>query len=101
MVQAMMNLRQTLEAGACAAFAIANPDHTYFVDTDDSGILDPYQKLARKRYNWLDHHYPEGSTAIKLIKNQINSSTAHANLISAHNTFRTDDVAGQFVVPFF
>src|SRR2546430_9857689 len=34
-VQALMNLRQVLEAGACAAFAIANPDHKHFVDTDE------------------------------------------------------------------
>jgi hypothetical protein len=100
-VQAMMNLRQTLEAGACAAFAIANPDHPHFVDTDDYGILDPSQKLAGKRYDWLDNNYPEGSTAIKEIKKQINMSAAHANLISTHNTFRTDDAAGQFVAPFF
>src|ERR1700744_3156660 len=31
-VQAMMDLRQTLEAGACAAFAIRNPDPEHFVD---------------------------------------------------------------------
>src|ERR1700681_1137136 len=29
-VQAMMNLRQVLEAGAAAAFAIANPDNHHF-----------------------------------------------------------------------
>jgi hypothetical protein len=67
-VQAMMDVRQSLEAGACAAFAIANPDHSQFVDADDYGILDPSQKLARKRYAWLDKNYPAGSTAIKEIK---------------------------------
>jgi hypothetical protein len=48
-VQSIMNLRQVLEAGACAAFAIANPDHKHFVDTDEHGILDPSPKLAKKR----------------------------------------------------
>lgn len=66
----MMNLRQVLEAGACAAFAIANPDHEHFVDTDEHGILDPSQKLARKRYAWLKQHYPAGSDAIEDIKNK-------------------------------
>jgi hypothetical protein len=97
-VQAMMVLRQALEAGACAAFAIANPDPAQFVDADESGILDPSQKLAKKRYNWLAENYPEGSSAIKEIKKQINTSDAHANLI---NTFLTDDGAGLFVTPFF
>ena len=93
-VQAMMNLRQTLEAGACAAFAIANLDHAHFVDTDEHGILDPSPKLVGKRYDWLDKNYPDGSTAIKEMKQQINASVAHANLINTHNTFRTDYKAG-------
>lgn len=100
-VQAMMNLRQTLEAGACAAFAIANPDDAHFVDADAFGILDPSQKLAGKRYKWLDQNYRAGSSAIKEIKDQINMTTAHANLISTHRTCRTDDAAGQLVTPFF
>jgi hypothetical protein len=40
-VQAMMNLRQVLEAGAAAAFAIANPEKHHFAETDEHGILDP------------------------------------------------------------
>lgn len=84
-VQAMMNLRQVVEAGACAAYAIANPDHNDFVDADEHDILDPSQKLARKRYKWLDEHYPEGSQALKDIKEQLNSTTSHANLVNAYN----------------
>lgn len=64
-VQAFMDLRQTLEAGANAAFAIANPNHADFVDADKHGILDPSQELAKKRYAWLDKNYPAGSSAIK------------------------------------
>ena len=40
-VQAMLNLRQVLEAGAGAAYAIANPDVRDFVDIDAFGIMDP------------------------------------------------------------
>jgi len=98
-VQAMMNLRQTLEAGACAAFAIANPDPAHFVVADEHDILDPVP--AGKRYAWLDQNYPEGSTALKEIKTQINSTVAHANLISTHNTFRPDYESGWFSAPFF
>jgi hypothetical protein len=39
-VQAMMDLRQAMEAGASAAYAIANPEHTDFVTADEYGILD-------------------------------------------------------------
>jgi len=98
-VQAMLNLRQTLEAGACAAFAIAHPGHEHFVVADEHDILDPVS--AGKRYTWLDKNYNAGSTRIKEIKQQINSSTAHANLISTHNTFRIEREDGWFSAPFF
>ena len=100
-IQARMNLRQVLEAGACAAFAIANPGHENFVDTDDQGILDPSQKLAKKRYDWLDAHYSAGSDAIKNMKATINESTAHANLVYTHNNFRFNDRGDSFDAPFF
>lgn len=99
-VQSMMNLRQVLEAGACAAFAIANPDHQHFVDTDAHGILDPSKKLAKKRYAWLKQNYPAGSDAIEGIKKQINLD-AHANLLNAQANFRTDYDEGWFAAPFF
>ena len=67
-VQALMNLRQVLEAGACAAFAIANPDHKHFVDIDEYGVLDPSQKLAKRRYAWLKANYPDASDAIEGLK---------------------------------
>jgi len=44
-IQAMMDLRQTLEAGACAAYAIANTDQASF-DMDEDGILNATQNLA-------------------------------------------------------
>jgi len=97
----MMNLRQVLEAGACAAFAIANPDHKHFVETDPYGILDPSQKLTKNRYNWLKQKYPAGADAIEAIKKQINEWGAHANFISTHNNFRIDYEQGWFSAPFF
>jgi hypothetical protein len=100
-VQALMNLRQVLEAGACAAFAIANPDHKHFVDTDEHGILDPSQRLAKQRYAWLKENYPAGSDVIEALKKQINSEAAHANLVTAQTNFRTDYGEGWFAAPFF
>jgi hypothetical protein len=56
-VQAMMNLRQVLEAGACAAFAIANPDPAHFASITPAGTLDTSQKLA-VAYKWLNEQFP-------------------------------------------
>jgi len=46
-VQARMDLRQVLEAGSAAAYAIANPGIGGFVDIDSFGIMDPSQELAK------------------------------------------------------
>jgi hypothetical protein len=99
-IQAMMNLRQVLEAGAAAAFAIANPEQEHFVDADDHGVLDPSKKLTEKRYTWLDEHYTTGSAAIRHMKDNINKSVGHANLVSAGSNFRFNE-AGWFDAPFF
>ncbi len=100
-IQAMMDLRQVLEAGSCAAYAIANPDKTGFADIDENGFLDASQELAKKRYEWLEEKFPKGSEAIKNMKNSINESTAHSNIIYAHNNFRFDSNQGRFETPFF
>ncbi len=100
-VQGMMDIRQVLEAGACAAYAIANLDKEDFVDVNEDGTLDPSQKLTKKRYDWLDQHFKAGSDGIKRLKDVINSSTAHANLVSAHSNFRAEFEAGRFSTPYF
>ncbi len=100
-VQAMMDLRQVLEAGSCAAYAIANPDQSGFADIGENGILDASQKLTGKRYKWLDEKYPTGSTAIHNMKGSINSSSAHSNIIYAHKNFNLNSEAGKFETPFF
>ena len=42
----MINLRHVLEAGAAAAYAIANPNIEGFVDVDEFGIMDPSKDLT-------------------------------------------------------
>jgi hypothetical protein len=100
-VQAMINLRQVLEAGAGAAYAIANPDVRDFVDIDAFNIMDPSQKLTKKRCRWLDENYPDGSKWIADTKGQINNQTAHANIISADATYRDGQTADVVDLPFF
>jgi hypothetical protein len=100
-VQAMMNLRQVLEAGAAAAHAIANPKVEDFVDIDAFGIMDPSKKgLTSKRYKWLDENYAAPSSWIKQ-KKFINEQGAHANIVSGSRTFREVDSGRSASAPFF
>ncbi len=99
--QAMMDLRQTLEAGACAVYAIANPDRADFADVDEDGILDPSQELAAKRYRWLDQNFTEESKTIKNLKRIINESSAHSNIADAHRNFDFDSRNRLANTPFF
>lgn len=100
-VQTEMNLRQVLEAGVCAAYAIANPNRDGFVDVDENGIADTSKELAVERYKWLEKHFKEASKATKGMKNVINKSTAHANIVYAHHGFEFDRIRGKFVASFF
>ena len=93
-VQSMMDLRQVLEAGAAAAFAIANPEMHHFVDVDEIGLLDPSKALAQKRYRWLDENFPSASQSIGEKKELINRTTSHANVVSADQTFDVDEEIG-------
>ena len=100
-VQAMLNLRQVLEAGAGAAYAIANPDVRGFADIDPFGIMGPSKKLATNRYRWLDENYPGKSKWIADTKGRINDQTAHANIVSADATFRVGQTTDVVDLPFF
>ena len=100
-VQGMMNLRQVLEAGVAAAFALVQPDVKHFADIDDQGILDPSQDLARKRYTWLDQHYPDKSATIKKKKDLINEQSAHANVVNSEAIFKINAAGDATHQPFF
>ena len=100
-IQSMMCLRQVLESGSCAAYAIANPDQSGFADFDDNGIINPSQELTKKRYKWLEDNFKKGSDFMKNMKGEINNSAAHSNIVNAHNNFRYDGEKGKFVTPFF
>jgi hypothetical protein len=100
-VQALMNLRQALEAGASAAFAIANPEPEHFAKTDANGFIDPSQDLTKKRYNWLAQHFPEASDVIKEKKEMINNQAAHANIVMTGQTFEINEAGNEINAPFF
>jgi hypothetical protein len=100
-VQAMMNLRQVLEAGAAAAFAIANPEPEHFATPDAQGILDPSSKLTGKRNEWLDKNFPAWFAPIKEKRRRINEYFAHANVVLTGQTFEMNEVASEITTPFF
>jgi len=100
-VQAMMNLRQVLEAGAAAAFAIANPEVHHFAEMDKQGILDPSPELAAKRYKWLNEHYHRKSEWIRATKDRINEFAAHANVVSSGSVFQVGEDEKVAQTPFF
>ncbi|MDQ6867369.1 MAG: hypothetical protein M3178_02780 [Pseudomonadota bacterium] len=95
-----MNLRQVLENGACAAFAIANPEPTHFASTAPDGTLDTSKKLD-DAYKWLAKKIPQGSARIKAMKADINSSSAHASIVNTQKNFRLADSGSEFSIPFF
>jgi hypothetical protein len=99
--QALMDLRQVLEAGACAAYAMANIDPGDFADVDEAGLLNPSQELTGKRYKWLKEKFPDGSQGIKGMKDAINTSSSHANIVSAHYNFKIAEDWKRFETPFF
>jgi hypothetical protein len=100
-IQAMLNLRYVLEAGAAAAFAIANPQLEHFAKTDTMGLLDASPALSKKRYKWLDENYTERSAVIRKLKEQINQMSAHANIVSSHKTYRVEEGSLTASTPFF
>jgi len=90
-----------VEAGAASAFAIANAETHHFVDIDALGIMDPSQRLTKKRYKWLAQNYPIKSDWITSTKDKINNWVAHANIITGNSTFRLADDHMVASTPFF
>jgi hypothetical protein len=100
-VQAMMNLRQVIEAGAAAAFAIGNPQDHHFFKVDANNIITSPQELTKKRYRWLEQNFKVGSDAIKAKKELINNAQSHANIVSTDSVFHIADSGDVIKAPFF
>ncbi len=98
--QASMDLRQAIESGSAAAYAIGNPELEKFVD-NSSEILEIPENLTTTQYRWLDEHYAEGSKALRQFKKHINHLSAHSNLIYAQKIFRYQEDLSSFYTPFF
>ncbi len=98
-IQAMLNLRQVLEAGVNAAYGLANPNKEDFVVDGEDGVLDTSDTLDKKRRQWIENNHRKHSDFIKNMKNSINESCAHSNIIYAFNNFSMADY--KFKTDFF
>ncbi len=99
--QAFINLRYVLEAGVCAAYALENPDLNNFTDISKSGLFAEPKRLSKMRYTWVASNYSSASKIIKNIKDTINENSAHANFITAFNTFSSEHVTQTYNSHFF
>ena len=101
-IQAGLNLRYVLEAGAWAAYAIAHKNKNKFCEIDANGILSIPKKLEKARNKWLDQNFKIKSDEIKRLKDLINKSVAHSNIVYTFQNFETKLVEGKgFYTPFF
>lgn len=98
-VQATMNIRQALEAGCVAAFALGNPDAQFYPSSEGENVFEYAEKHRATVYRWLDENFRSYSDVIKASKKNINVGTAHANVIFASNVFEETD--SEFETPFF
>lgn len=99
--QAMLDLRQVYEAGTKGGYAIAFPDVSKFVQTDDRGISFEPKGLTNECYKWLEEKYPECTLPLKRLKRSINESCAHANAIYAFQNFKIAKETKKFEFSFF
>lgn len=101
-IQMGMNLRQVLESGAWAAYAMAHKEQKYFCEENESGILDVPTNLKEARDKWLNQNFKIKSDEIKLQKQLINSSVAHANIVYAFQNFKARPINNPgFDTPYF
>lgn len=100
--QMAMNLRQVLEAGSWMAYAMAFSETEKFCEKDEKGVLCIPDKLAKTKNDWINENFKDGSDAIKRLKNLINESAAHANVVYSFQNFEMlADVMKGFHMPFF
>jgi hypothetical protein len=63
-------------------------------------LLNSSQKPTANIYKWLDQKYPKRSQSLKGMKDDINASTCHANLVYTDSNFKVvnDEVCRRFSI---
>jgi hypothetical protein len=101
-VQAMLNLRFALESAANAAFALCNPALENFLVDGPGSPAQKTEAILGKAYKWLAKTLPDYSEALKNVKDNINATAAHSNIVYTASTFRFDpDLSETAETPFF
>lgn len=90
-VQAAMNMRQALEAGEKAAYALTFSELDRFVMRNNDGTLEERKNLKNCCYKWLREDYPEESQKMKDLKNSISNLFVHANFVMTQSIIDFSD----------
>ncbi len=80
-VQFHMMLRHSIENTSLACYALFEPDDSAFYMTDKDDILYPKKGVNSKAYKWLETNYRNHSDKLKNMKDVINTTFAHANIL--------------------
>jgi len=100
-VQTGMNMRQVLEAGSWAAYAVSNTEEEKFYEKLPDGTMSIPQKLRDEKNEWLEKNFKDSSDHFKNNIKHVGGSTAHSNLVYAQKNFKFDFNNGKFETPFF
>lgn len=84
-VQMNGNLRQAIEGTASMAYLIAHPEPDFLIGPDMK--IDAGRKLNTKANKWLDANYADHSKRLQDLKNDINSTDGHSNIVNSYATF--------------
>jgi hypothetical protein len=92
-VQAKIDLRYFLESTVHAAYTLAHPDTTNYLDHEKLKIGDA-RKATDLAHAWIEGTFPDHSAFIKDMKGQINQQTGHAHVVNSVHNF--DFVPGEW-----
>lgn len=88
-------MRQAIEAGVAMVFLLANPNPAILAEGFGDGSKVP-DKLNQEARIWLTRHYPDHSKKLKYLKDDINSTDSHSNIVNSYSTFDYDSVEQGF-----
>jgi hypothetical protein len=100
-VQTQMNIRQVVEGGAWATYALAHTEARDFVHIDKRGILRPTTELSNKRDQWLTEKFSKNWSYLRGLRSQINKYGTHANLVVSSKVLRQSESGREWNMPFF
>lgn len=86
-VQTNMMLRQALESDVLACYALSEPVIESFTTEDQDGLLSSRKDVRTRAYKWLEEEYEDHSVKIKHMKDVINESSAHSDIMQTPTNY--------------